>query len=116
MECSAGYYTAVRNQVVPNSSVTKGSISGVGGTYAVDGSAAYFVIDGIYTDNQNGGFSANVNQTTIGAVGVSSSNGDPGNGCYMGHGGNVTEGNGEGWYSVGGGGSISGQGYTTWIR
>ncbi len=113
---TAGYYTAVRNQVVPSSSVTKGSISGVGGTYAVDGSAAYFVIDGIYTDNQHGGFGANQNQTTIGAVGVSSSNGDPGNGCYMGHGGNVNEGNGEGWYSVSGGGAISGQGYTTWIR
>ena len=75
-------------------------------------SAAYFCGDGIRRDNENGGFNANSNQTTVGGVGVRLSSGDPSTGCYLGHGSN--EGNYEGWYNNSG--NANSQGYTTWVR
>lgn len=75
--------------------------------------ANYFSIDGIWSDYNNGGFNANPNQTTIGAVGTAGSSGDPSSGCYMGHGN--SEGSFEGWYGSNHGQQDS-QGYTTWLR
>ena len=75
--------------------------------------AQYFVLDGIKADNDNGGFNANVNQTTVGGVGVQGNSGDPSTGCYLGHG--TSEGNYEGWYNSSNS-SRNCQGYTTWVR
>jgi len=94
--------------VVPRSSVT------IGGNFGIYSNANYFTGDGIYADYINGGFNANVNQTTIGGVGVNGSNGDPYSGCYMGHGSNETA-YGEGWYRAAGTAANS-QGYATWVK
>lgn len=75
--------------------------------------AGYFVLDGIKADSDNGGFNANVNQTTVGGVGVAGNSGDPSTGCYLGHG--TSEGNYEGWYNSSNS-SANSQGYTTWVR
>ena len=83
--------------------------SGIG----LSGSANYFVLDGIKADNDNGGFNANSNQTTVGGAGVNGNSGDPSTGCYLGHG--TSEGNGEGIYASSGG-AVDCQGYTTWVR
>ena len=83
--------------------------SGIG----LSGSANYFVLDGIKADNDNGGFNANSNQTTVGGAGVNGNSGDPSTGCYLGHG--SSEGNGEGIYAASGG-AVDCQGYTTWVR
>jgi hypothetical protein len=95
--------------VMPRSSVT---ISGTIGIYSV---ANYFTGDGIYSDYINGGFQANTNQTTIGGVGVNSSNGDPYSGCYMGHGNSENAQYGEGWYRASGSAGDC-QGYATWVK
>jgi hypothetical protein len=87
------------------------SVSGNSSVYTQN--SGYWTVDGIQADYNNGGFSANPNQTTIGMVGVAASDGDPDSGCYMGHG--TTEGHYEGWYDSGGG-SADCQGYTTWVR
>jgi hypothetical protein len=95
------------SQVVPRSSVT------VGGNNSLSSLAAFFVLDGILVDFQQGGFTANANQITIGGVGVSGSSGDPTTGCYLGHGN--SEGSFEGWYDAANAAADS-QGYTTWVR
>jgi hypothetical protein len=84
-----------------------------GGNSPPYSAANYFVLDGIYVDYINGGFTANSNQTTIGASGNAGSNGDPTNGCYTGHG--ATEGSYEGWYSTDAANQDC-QGYTTWVK
>ena len=94
--------------LIHSSSVTpRNQVSIIG---ELSGSAQYFCGDGIRRDNENGGFNANSNQTTVGGVGVRQSSGDPSSGCYLGHGSN--EGNYEGWYNNGG--NANSQGYTTW--
>ena len=99
---------ARQTEVIPRESVLITS-SGIG----LSGSARFFVLDGIKADNDNGGFNANSNQTTIGGAGVNGQTGDPSTGCYLGHG--SSEGNGEGIYAASGGG-VDCQGYTTWVR
>ena len=59
------------------------------------------------------GLNANSNQRTVGGVGVASNTGDPGNGCYLGHGN--SEGSHEGWYQASGP-TLDSQGYTTWVK
>ena len=76
-------------------------------------SARYFSLDGIKQDSTQGGFNANSNQTTVGAVGVNGNSGDPSTGCYWGHG--SSEGNYEGWYNSSNSNGDS-RGYTTWVR
>lgn len=90
--------------------IGRGSVSSTGNS-SLDANASYFVLDAIYKDYVNGGFSANADQTTIGAAGVAGSSGDPTTGCYVGH-GSGGEPNGEGWYP----GPSNAQGYTTWVR
>ena len=99
---------ARQTEVIPRESVLITS-SGIG----LSSSARFFVLDGIKADNDNGGFNANSNQTTIGGAGVNGQTGDPSTGCYLGHG--SSEGNGEGIYAASGGG-VDCQGYTTWTR
>jgi hypothetical protein len=94
--------TSSYTQVVPRSSVTvNGSLSS---------SAAYFVLDGIAADV---GLNANANQSTIGIIGVISSDGDPSPGCYLGHG--IAETNHEGWYNSSNSNADC-QGYTSWVQ
>lgn len=107
-----GYINAQWNTTSRNT-ITNASNVSWSGSYGIHGSASYFSIDGIWSDYVNGGFNANSNQTTVGGVGVANSNGDPANGCYMGHGN--TEGSFEGWYDSGGG-NMDSTGYTTWLR
>lgn len=76
-------------------------------------SARYFSLDGIKQDYTQGGFNANVNQTTVGATGTNGNSGDPSTGCYWGHG--SSEGNYEGWYNSSNSNGDS-RGYTTWVR
>jgi len=96
---------------VARSSVTITGNSGLGS------SAAWFVLDGVRTDFNNGGYGANGEQTTIGAVATAGSSGDPGTGCYMGHGtGNSELSNShEGWYTSDSS-AVNCQGYTTWVK
>lgn len=94
-------------EVIPRASVT------VTGTGSLSSSAAFFVLDGIRADYATGGFTANSNQTTVGAVGVQGASGDPTTGCYLGHGN--TEGQFEGWYNSSNTAADC-QGYTTWVR
>ena len=68
---------------------------------------SYAVVDSVRMDS---GLNANSNQSTLGAS--CSHNGDPSNGCHIGHG--SSEGSHEGWYDPSG--SRDAQGYTTWIR
>lgn len=99
---------AVREtQVLPLSSV---AITG-----DLDPRAAFFVLDGIKADIEASGTSANNNQTTIGGVGVASSNGDPSNGCYLGHGNTEATDACEGWYDSTAS-ALNSQGYTTWVK
>lgn len=102
--------TTSRNTITASSSVTWTANYGAGGRHS---SANYFSIDGVWSDYNSGGFGANANQSTIGAIASASSNGDPASGCYMGHGN--TEGQYEGWYGSGHGPNDA-QGYTTWLR
>lgn len=89
--------------------VARGSVT-IGGNGTVAPNANYFVLDAVQND---AGFNANQNQSTIGAAGVYSSSGDPSDGCYLGHG--ISEGSYEGWYNTDS--SVSDcQGYTTWVR
>ena len=92
--------------------VLRGNVT-LGGNSSFYSAAGYFVLDSIYVDFINGGFTANANQISIGAAGVAGSSGDPTTGCYTGHG--STEGSYEGWYDAGGGNADC-QGYTTWVR
>lgn len=78
-------------------------------TGELSSSAGYFCLDGVAMDS---GLNANSNQSTVGGVGVASNTGDPGNGCYLGHG--SSEGYFEGWYSNSG--NHNAQGYTTWVK
>lgn len=94
-------------EVVARASVT------ITGTGSLSTSAAYFVLDGIRADYNNGGFTANNNQTTVGGVGVQGATGDPTTGCYLGHG--TDEGQYEGWYNSAGT-NANCQGYTTWVK
>jgi hypothetical protein len=106
---SAEWSASSLTTVVPRSSVT------IGGNFGIYSTAAYFNGDGIRVDYNNGGFSANLNQTTIGGVGVNGSSGDPTTGCYMGHGSNESGSYSEGWYRASGN-SANCQGYTTWVK
>ena len=74
--------------------------------------ANYFILDAIKQDRVNGGYTANANQTTIGAAGVGDATGDPTAGTYTGHG--ATEGAGEGWYNTTT--NNDAQGYATWVK
>jgi len=95
-------------EIVPRANVT------IGGNSSLSSSAAYFILDGVKIDFvANGSYDANSNQSTIGGVGVTASNGDPVGGTYLGHG--STEGSYEGWYDSGN--SVTDcQGYTTWVK
>ena len=66
------------------------------------------MVDSVRRDS---GLNANANQSTLGAS--CNNDGDPGNGCHIGHG--ATEGSHEGWYD-GNSQNYDCQGYTTWIR
>jgi hypothetical protein len=101
-----------RNTIVDANSTTVSwtAYGATGGRYS---SSRFFSIDGIWSDYRVGGFSANTNQTTIGAVATNGSSGDPTTGCYMGHG--SSEGSFEGWYDTNGN-SMDSSGYTTWLR
>jgi hypothetical protein len=94
--------------------VARGSVSVTG---SLAPAASYFVLDGVRTDFNNGGYDANSQQTTIGAVGVGGSSGDPSTGCYMGHGsgGNEDSNSHEGLYTSNSS-ATNCQGYTTWVR
>jgi len=81
-----------------------------GGNSSPHQSANYYVLDAVQNDV---GFNANANQSTLGAAGVADSSGDPSLGCYLGHG--SSEGSYEGWYVLNGGYADS-QGYTTWVK
>jgi hypothetical protein len=84
------------------------------GNGSVSSLSAYWVLDGIRADFNNGGsVNANANQTTIGMVGVASSSGSPEGGCYFGHG--SAEGNFEGWYN-GSNDARNCQGWATWVK
>ena len=91
-------------EIVPVANVT------FGGNTTRHANVAYMVLDAVRNDIS---FNANSNQSTVGAAGVYSSNGDPSNGTYLGHG--STEGSYEGWY-VSGGSHADSQGYTTWVK
>lgn len=108
------YVTAEWNLTTTGSSrftekVARGNVT-IGGNGTVASNANYFVLDAVQNDS---GFNANSDQSTIGAAGVYSSSGDPSDGCYLGHG--ITEGSWEGWYNTDSSVSDS-QGYTTWVR
>ena len=90
--------------------VTWNAYNGAGGRFSA---SRYFSIDGIWSDYRNGGFSANANQTTVGAIAAAGASGDPTTGCYMGHG--SSEGSFEGWYDLNGN-AMDATGYTTWLR
>jgi len=93
--------------------ITLGNVTTTGNS-SVSSLAAYWVLDGIRADFNNGGsVNANSQQTTIGIVGVASSSGSPESGCYTGHGQN--EGNFEGWYDNSNNAADC-QGYTTWVK
>lgn len=81
-----------------------------GGDRSTHPNASYFILDAVANDIS---FNANSNQSTIGGAGVLSSNGDPSEGCYLGHG--LDEGSYEGWYTPDGN-RYNSQGYTTWVR
>jgi len=68
----------------------------------------YAVVDSVRMD---GGLNANSNQSTLG--GSCNGNGDPSDGCHIGHG--SSGGSGEGWYA-GDSQHRDCQGYTTWVR
>jgi len=89
--------------------VARGSVT-IGGNGTVAPAANYFVLDAVQND---AGFNANTNQSTLGAAGVHSSRGDLSDGCYLGHG--ISEGSYEGWYNTNS--TVNDcQGYTTWVR
>jgi hypothetical protein len=79
------------------------------GPISMSGSAQYAVVDAVRMDS---GLNANTNQSTIGGAIVGSSSGDPGNGCYIGHGTNEGGHYGEGNYLPN---AEDYSGYTTWI-
>jgi hypothetical protein len=89
--------------------VSRGNVT-IGGNGTIANSANYFVLDAV---QNNIGFNANTNQSTIGGAGVQSPSGDPWEGCYLGHG--ISEGSYEGWYNTDSSANDS-QGYTTWVR
>jgi hypothetical protein len=98
--------TSRLSEVQPRANITVyGSLSS---------SAAYFSIDGVKKDREDGGsYTANSNQSTVGGVGTQGASGDPTTGCYLGHGSG--EGSWEGWYDAGNAAADC-QGYTTWVR
>lgn len=91
-------------EIVPRANVT------LSGNSTISPSAAYFILDAVQNDID---FNANSQQSTLGAAGVANANGDPSNGCYLGHG--LSEGSFEGWYD---GSNVrrDTQGYTTWVK
>ena len=91
-------------EVVSSNNVT------FGGNTIADSRVEYMILDSVRKDV---GLNANSNQSTIGAAGVLSSNGDPSGGTFLGHG--STEGSYEGWY-VSGQSGLDSQGYTTWVK
>jgi len=94
--------------VVATASVTK--------TGSLSSSINYFVGDGVRADYNDGGtINANINQTTIGGVGVAAASGSPSSGCYLGHGTGESSNFCEGWYNSGNA-ARDAQGYTTWVR
>lgn len=108
------YVTAEWNLTTTGSSrytekVARGNVT-IGGNGTVAPAAGYFVLDAVQNDS---GFNANTNQSTIGAAGLYASSGDPSDGCYLGHG--ISEGSWEGWYDTNSSVNDS-QGYTTWVR
>lgn len=85
------------------------------GNGSVSSLAAYFVLDAVKLDRLVGGYSANAQQTTIGAAGVTSSNGDPTGGAYLGHGATEdTSSYSEGWYDSTNT-AYNCRSYTTWV-
>lgn len=85
------------------------------GTGTVSGLAAYFILDAIKLDRLVGGYTANTQQTTIGAAGVTTSNGDPTGGAYLGHGSSEdTSSYSEGWYDSANT-AYNCRSYTTWV-
>ena len=108
------YVTAEWNLTTTGSSrytekVARANVT-IGGNGTIAPAANYFVLDAVQND---AGFNANTDQSTIGAAGVYSSSGDPSDGCYLGHG--ISEGSWEGWYNTNSSVNDS-QGYTTWVR
>ena len=106
-----------RNDQTPNNqypnplySVTRRADVKVSGGSGLYSGANYFVVDAVAKDS---GLNANANQVTVGGAGVGDSNGDPSNGCLMGHGG--SESYCEGWYEASGS-AYNSHGYTTWVR
>jgi hypothetical protein len=108
-----GTYGNVQWNVTSRDTVTTLANVSFSGNSSIYSNSGYWCIDGVYKDYVNGGFAANPNQTTIGAVGVAAPDGDPDSGCYWGHG--TSEGNYEGWYNSSGSAADC-QGYTTWLR
>lgn len=107
-------YATNKSSITPVADVTiTTSYTASTGGNGYNTSANYFIIDGIFMDYNVSGFDANANQTTIGAAGVGSANGDPRNGTLIGHG--ASEGSYEGWYD-GAVGAKDSRGYTTWFK
>jgi len=98
------------NEIVPRSGIT------ISGNSSLASQAAYFIMDGVRADyNGDSTYNANADQSTIGVIGVTNSNGDPTGGAYLGHGTGEGTGYYEGWYD---GSTVAAvcQGYTSWCR
>lgn len=109
------YVIAQWNATSLTQTVARANVT-ITGNSSLPSNAAYFVGDAIRADYlHDGAITANADQCTIGAAGVTASAGNPDGGCYMGHGATESSGSYEGWYDS----SISRndcQGYTSWIR
>lgn len=93
---------------------TRANVTVTGNSSLSTNYANYFIVDGVKMDNVAGaGYNANANQSTVGGVAVTNSNGDPANGTYLGHG--TSEGSYEGWYATDAS-SANCAGYTTWVK